>query len=67
MSNGLDIDLKSFEKMKAKDRDVLIYQNVLHTKRKLDNYQTNKKVQYSWLTALTIGMMGIGRMLFRLE
>lgn len=64
---GLNINLEAFEKMGAKDRDLLIYQNVLGIKRKMDNYQTNKKVQYSWLTALTIGLVFIGRLLFRLE
>lgn len=64
MTEGLDINLESFKKMKATDRDVLIYQNVLATKKQLSDYKLHRKINYSWLTAVTAGLVFIGRSLF---
>lgn len=54
--NRLDINLQQFKKMKALDRDELIYQNLVHIRKKIGDYKLNKKIQYVWLIVLTIWM-----------
>ena len=53
MSN-LNITLEQFKKMKAIDRDEIIYQNLVHIRKKIGDYKVNKKIQYVWLVLLTI-------------
>ena len=53
-NNGLDIGLKEFKGMRSLDRDVLMYNNITHIRKKIDDYKLNKKVQYIWLALLTI-------------
>ena len=67
MTGGLEINLVSFEKMKAKERDVLIYQNVLDTKKTLTDYKFHRKINYTWLGALTTGVLFIGKIVFDLK
>lgn len=50
---GLDINLDAFKKMTAKDRDILIYKNVITIKDKIDDYKFHRKIQYVWLALLT--------------
>ncbi len=50
---GLDIDLESFKKLKAIDRDAIIYKNVLNTRTGLKDYKFHRKIHYAWLSALT--------------
>ncbi len=52
--NNLDINLEQFKKMKALDRDELIYRNLVHIRKRLGDYKLNKKIQYIWLFLLTI-------------
>ncbi len=59
-NNGLDIGLKEFKRMKSLDRDVLMYNNLTHIRKRLGDYKLNKKIQYVWLTLLTI-FVGIKR------
>lgn len=54
MSNGLDIGLTEFKGMKSIDRDVLMYNNLIHIRKKLGDYKLHKKIQYVWLVLLTI-------------
>lgn len=54
--NKLDITLNQFKKMRAVDRDEIIYQNLVHIKKKLGDYKLNKKIQYIWLGVLTVWM-----------
>ena len=54
MSNGLDIGLEEFKRMKSLDRDVLIYNNVKHVRELFKDYKFNKKFIYSWLFLLTV-------------
>ena len=54
MNNGLDIGLNEFKGMKSIDRDVLMYNNLIHIRKKVGDYKLNKKVQYVWLVLLTI-------------
>ncbi len=53
-SNGLDIRLDEFKRMKSIDRDVLMYNNLVHIRKKLGEYKLHKKIQYIWLVLLTI-------------
>ncbi|GAH65437.1 unnamed protein product [marine sediment metagenome] len=52
--DGLDINLEEFKRMKSLDRDILMYNNLIHIRKKLGDYKLNKKIQYVWLTLLTI-------------
>ena len=53
-SNGLDIRLDEFKRMKSIDRDDLMYNNLVHIRKKLGEYKLHKKIQYIWLVLLTI-------------
>ncbi len=53
MANGLSIDLEKFKKLNAKDRDELIYQNLLHIRSKIGDTKFHTKLQYAWLVVLT--------------
>ena len=57
MANGLDISLEQFKKMRSMDRDELIYQNLVHIRKKMGDYHFHKKVQYTWLTVLTAAIL----------
>ncbi len=52
--NNLDIRLAEFKRMKSIDRDILMYNNLVHIRKKVGDYQLHKKVQYIWLMILTI-------------
>lgn len=45
--NKLDITLNQFKKMKAVDRDEIIYQNLVHIKKKLGITSSIKKFSMS--------------------
>jgi len=55
-NNGLDIGLEEFKRMKALDRDILMYNNLIHIRKKIGDYKFHKKVQYTWLLLLTVFM-----------
>jgi len=52
--NNLDIDLYQFKKMKALDRDEIIYKNLVQIRKNFKEYKLNKKVHYVWLVLLTL-------------
>lgn len=54
MDDGLDVGVNEFKKMNAIDRDVVIYNNLVHCRKRLKGYSLNKKIQYMWLGLLTI-------------
>lgn len=54
VNNGLDIGLAEFKRMRSMDRDVLIYNNLRHIRKKIGDYRLHKKIQYVWLGLLTI-------------
>lgn len=54
MENNLDIGLCEFKRMKSIDRDILIYNNLVHIRKKIEDYKFHKKLQYVWLSILTI-------------
>ena len=53
-NRGLDIGLEEFKKMRSLDRDILMYNNLIHIRKKIGDYKLNKKIQYVWLALLTI-------------
>ncbi len=53
-SRGLEVGLIEFKRMKSIDRDVLMYNNLLHIRKRLGDYKLHKKIQYVWLVLLTI-------------
>ena len=54
--NRLDITLEQFKKMKAMDRDEIIYQNLIHIRKQMGDYKANKTIGIAWLSLLTIWM-----------
>lgn len=54
MANNLEVGLAEFKRMRSLDRDVLMYNNLVHIRKKISDYKLHKKVQYVWLTILTI-------------
>ena len=60
--NGLDISEDAFEKMKVRDQNLILFQNLVHIRTKFSDYNLTKKIQYVWLTLLSslfIGYSGI--------
>ena len=53
MNNGLDISEEQFMNMVSKQRDLTMFQNVVHIRKQLREYKLHKKVQYVWLSVLT--------------
>ena len=51
---SLDIGLTEFKRMKSIDRDTLIYNNLVNIRSKLGDYTFHKKIQYVWLSVLTV-------------
>lgn len=62
MEEGLDVGLDQFNKMSSKDRDSIMFQNMVHIRGKVRRDQTERKFHRYWLIALT-GIFGIKRML----
>ena len=60
MANNLEVGLAEFKRMRSLDRDVLMYNNLTHIRKKLGDYKLHKKIQYIWLVLLTI-FVGIKR------
>jgi len=54
MNNSLDITEAQFMKLNSKERDIMIFRNLVHIRRQLKDYKIHKKIQYWWLSALTI-------------
>ena len=52
--NGLDITEEQFIKMNSKERDLVMFRNVTHIRKRFKDYSLNKKIQYVWLFILTI-------------
>ena len=62
MVDGLDVGKKEFMKMGSKDRDGVMFDNMVHLRGKVKNDVINRRVQYIWLICLT-GIMGIRKFL----
>ena len=53
-NNGLDITEEQFIKMGSKERDLIMFKNVTHIRKKFKDYSFHRKIQYVWLSVLTI-------------
>jgi len=62
MEEGLNVGIDQFKKMSSKDRDAVMFTNMVHLRGKIKNDQLNKKIQYIWLFILT-GVLGLKNML----
>jgi len=52
MANGLDVELDQFKKLKAIDRDVLIYKNIVELKIS----KLSLTIAYLWLFIITVAI-----------
>jgi len=57
-TEGLNVGLEEFKRMKSIDRDVLIYKNVIANRQIKHNSRLHYKVQYCWLFGLTMALVG---------
>lgn len=55
---GLDIPEGAFLKMKSKERDLVLFRNVTHNRKKFKDYSFHKKINYIWLCIITIAVTG---------
>jgi len=62
MNNGLNITEEEFMKLAAKERDLIIFRNLTYIREQLKDYKLNKKIQYVWLSVLTV-FVGIKKFL----
>lgn len=61
MEEGLDVGLDQFNKMNSKDRDSVMFQNMVHMRGRVKRDQTERKLHRYWLLALT-GLMGFKKL-----
>lgn len=54
MTNGLDITEEQFMNMSSKERDLIMFKNMVYIRKQFKDYKFNKKIQYAWLSVLTI-------------
>ena len=52
--NGLDINEEQFIKMNSQERDLIMFRNVTHIRKKFSDYKFHRRFQYIWLFILTI-------------
>lgn len=58
MAEGLDVGLEQFNKMSSKDRDSVMFQNMVHIRGKVIRDQGERRIHRYWLIMLT-GFLGI--------
>jgi len=54
MGNGLDITEEQFMEMKTKEQNLILFRNIVYIRKQFKDYKVNKKIQYAWLSVLTI-------------
>ena len=59
MSNGLMVGIDEFRSLPAKQKLDCLYENQVKTLFEIKRYKFHQKVQYPWLTALTIAAIFI--------
>lgn len=50
---GLDISVEQFKKLKPEDRDTVMYNNLVHVRKKIESHTFTRKIHYIWLSVLT--------------
>ena len=56
IDSGLDITEEQFMKMNSKERDLIMFKNVIHIRKRFKDYSFHKKINYVWLVILTIAL-----------
>lgn len=56
MTEGLQLNMREFEKLPNKEQHAILYQNIEEIKGLVMGYKFNQKIQYAWLTVLTIAL-----------
>ena len=56
MVNGLSINEHEFVQLPTKEQLTILYHNTEILKSMVGKYKFNQKIQYIWLTLLTIGL-----------
>lgn len=51
--HGLDITEEQFCNMTAKERDLIMFKNMVALRTSFIDYKLHRKIQYVWLSALT--------------
>ena len=59
MSNGLNIDSSNFEEMTQSQKLNVLFQNTEHMKKSLKGWRLQLKVQWWWLSGLTVLILGL--------
>lgn len=54
MNEGLDISEEQFLSMGSKERDLIMFRNMVYIRKQFKDYRLNKKIQYVWLSVLTV-------------
>ena len=55
-SNGLDITEEQFMRMDSKERDLMMFRNLTHIRKKFKDYSFHRKINYVWLFALSMAI-----------
>jgi len=63
MGIGLNITSVQFNGMTRKDKDSVMFENIVYIRDKMDNYKVTKRVQYVWLSVLT-AFVGVRKLLW---
>jgi len=53
-NGGLNISISEFKRMKNSDKLDLLFENVVHIRTSLNDYKLHKKIQYVWLSVITV-------------
>jgi len=59
MSNGLMVGIEEFRSLPSKQKLDCLYENQVKTLFEIKRYKFHQKIQYPWLTALTIAAIFI--------
>jgi len=59
MSNGLSLGLAEFRSLPAKQKLDCLYENQCRTLLEIKKYRIHQKIQYPWMTVLTMAVIFI--------
>ncbi len=55
-NNGLDISEEQFMKINQKEQNLILFRNVTYIRKKFKDYSFHRKIQYVWLSFLTVAL-----------
>lgn len=59
MSNGLEINGSSFENLNQSQKLTILFNNTEYVKNSIRNWKTQMRIQWYWLSGLTILVLGL--------